>query len=98
MRPSTLFSSPRPKSAEIRAIPGVACSDDRLGDSPLCFVMPAAKTATGIRTHQRLKAKVVRPGDRLINVFPKHQAEIEQVRIKDVSEAGGKVSGVGNLP
>ena len=28
---------------------------------------------------QRLKEHVVRPGDRLVNVFPKHLAEIQQV-------------------
>eukprot|EP00903_Cladosiphon_okamuranus_P011247 g10611.t1 len=44
----------------------------------LCFVLPAANNVMAIRNHKRFKKNLVKRGDRLINVFPKHQAEIEQ--------------------
>eukprot|EP00903_Cladosiphon_okamuranus_P011259 g10617.t1 len=55
-------------------------SQDRPGNEPqgLCFVLPAANTKVAIRNHKLFKKKLVKWGDQLINVFPKHQAEIEQ--------------------
>ncbi len=52
-----------------------------LGDhqQPLCFVLPAANNEDTITMHQQLRSEVVRPGDRFINVFPKHRQEIEEV-------------------
>ncbi|CAN0563179.1 unnamed protein product, partial [Ectocarpus sp. 12 AP-2014] len=44
---------------------------------PLCFVVPAANTEDTIKMHEHL-LNAVRQGDRFINVFPKHQKEIEE--------------------
>ncbi|CAM9316275.1 unnamed protein product [Ectocarpus fasciculatus] len=46
-------------------------------EQPLCFVVPAANTGDTIAMHEHL-LKAVREGDRFINVFPKHQEEIEK--------------------
>lgn len=80
------FVAPSPPMLpEIRATPtpahSVACSNDRPANhgQRLCFVLPAANTESAIRDHEQLKANVVKRDDRLINVFPKHQAEMKQV-------------------
>ncbi|CAN0183456.1 unnamed protein product [Ectocarpus sp. 6 AP-2014] len=44
---------------------------------PLCFVVPAANKQNTIEMHEHL-LNAVRQGDRFINVFPKHQKEIEK--------------------
>eukprot|EP00752_Nemacystus_decipiens_P016189 g14476.t1 len=44
---------------------------------PLCFVLPASNTETKIEMHRQFVRNVVRPGDVFVNVFPKHQKEIE---------------------
>lgn len=53
----------------------------RLGDyqQPLCFVLPAANSVGTMNMHQQFREHVVLPGDRFINVFPKHQEELAQV-------------------
>ncbi|CAM9193464.1 unnamed protein product [Ectocarpus sp. 13 AM-2016] len=45
-------------------------------EQPLCFILPASNTAPTIEMHKHLLARVVRPGDVFVNVFPKHQEEI----------------------
>lgn len=45
----------------------------------LCFVLPAADNENNLEMHRVLRTMVVRPRDRFINVFPKHQEEIEKV-------------------
>ncbi|CAM9460321.1 unnamed protein product [Ectocarpus sp. 8 AP-2014] len=45
-------------------------------EQPLCFILPASNTALTIEMHKHLLARVVRPGDVFVNVFPKHQKEI----------------------
>lgn len=44
---------------------------------PLCFVLPSALKNDLQELHQIFSSEIVRPGDVLLNVFPKHQAEIE---------------------
>ncbi|CAN0062451.1 unnamed protein product [Scytosiphon promiscuus] len=46
-------------------------------DQPLCFILPASNTDIYDGMHRQLVAEVVRPGDVFVNVFPKHQQEIE---------------------
>lgn len=45
--------------------------------SPVCFVLPAADSATLNAFHDNLVNNIVREGDVFVNIFPKHQAEIE---------------------
>ncbi|CAN0182794.1 unnamed protein product [Ectocarpus sp. 6 AP-2014] len=56
-----------------------SCWKRSAGDDqqPLCFVVPAANTEDTIEMHEHL-LNAVRQGDRFINVFPKHQKEIEK--------------------
>lgn len=44
---------------------------------PLCFVLPSAMKENLQEMHQIFSTHVVHSGDILLNVFPKHQAEIE---------------------
>lgn len=53
-----------------------ACAIGEHGQ-PLCFVMEASNTAPLVAMHKQLVTAVVRPGDVFINIFPKHQEEIE---------------------
>lgn len=46
---------------------------------PFCFVLPAADNTNNLEMHYIFRSLVVRPGDRFINVFPKHQEEIRKV-------------------
>ncbi|CAM9773752.1 unnamed protein product, partial [Hapterophycus canaliculatus] len=52
-------------------------SEGVVDDQPLCFILPASNTDIYDGMHRQLVAEVVRAGDVLINVFPKHQEEIE---------------------
>ncbi|CBJ28751.1 conserved unknown protein [Ectocarpus siliculosus] len=56
-----------------------SCWKRSAGDDqqPLCFVVPAANTQDTTEMHEHL-LNAVRQGDRFINVFPKHQKEIEK--------------------
>lgn len=69
----------------------IACAHSRLpfpslfprtyvdGDKqPLCFILPASNTKSTTEMHENLVERVVRPGDVFVNVFPKHQKEIEE--------------------
>ncbi|CAM9181555.1 unnamed protein product, partial [Hapterophycus canaliculatus] len=44
---------------------------------PLCFVLPSAMKENLQEMHRIFSSRVVHTGDVLLNVFPKHQAEIE---------------------
>lgn len=44
---------------------------------PLCFVLPSAQTEELKGLHRVYSSEIVRKDDVLLNVFPKHQAEIE---------------------
>lgn len=44
---------------------------------PLCFVLPSATKENLQNMHHIFSSRVVRRGDVLLNVFPKHQEEIE---------------------
>ncbi|CAM9929519.1 unnamed protein product [Pylaiella littoralis] len=46
-------------------------------DKPLCFVLPSASKDNLQELHRTYSSQVVREGDILLNIFPKHQAEIE---------------------
>ena len=46
-------------------------------EGPLCFVLPSATKKNLQNLHYIYSTRVVRKGDVLLNVFPKHQAEIE---------------------
>ena len=47
-------------------------------DLPLCFALPSALTEELQVLHRMYASEIVRKGDLLLNVFPKHQAEIEE--------------------
>ena len=56
-------------------------SGKRAGDpleKPLCFALPSALTEELQLLHRMYSSGIVREGDVLLNVFPKHQAEIEE--------------------
>eukprot|EP00903_Cladosiphon_okamuranus_P011257 g10615.t3 len=63
-------------------------SSGPLGEQqPLCFVLPAATNADTTHMHHHFRDKVVRLGDRFINVFPKHQEELTQFRYPGTVQA-----------
>eukprot|EP00903_Cladosiphon_okamuranus_P008896 g8515.t1 len=45
---------------------------------PLCFILPTSNTDTNVEMHRQFVRNIVRPGDVFVNVFPKHQKEIEE--------------------
>lgn len=67
---------------------------------PLCFVLPSAQTEELQALHRVYASEVVRQGDVLLNVFPKHQAEIEAfpypaevIPVLDPAEFAGHLCG-----
>lgn len=56
------------------------CGAGRKRRQTLCFVLPASNTDETVEMHKHLIRRVVRPGDIFVNVFPKHQREIEAHR------------------
>eukprot|EP00752_Nemacystus_decipiens_P010080 g8982.t1 len=84
-------ASPALRPEDVRLVRDPVLSDEEFTDNTgscwrqskgdnqqLCFVLTAATTQTAIMNHEQFRQRVVRPGDRVINVFPKHQAGIEK--------------------